>query len=146
MSPSQSISDVADAVQLAVAPVFLLTAVGAILNVLSTRLSRVIDRARLLRERLPVMDAHGQQQARAELYLLSRRRRLVNLAITFGTITALFVCFLIAAAFIASMLQLDASLMVASLFVLAMASLIGSLMFFLVEILASVSSTPIEPQ
>jgi predicted MFS family arabinose efflux permease len=145
MAQSQSLSDVAQVIQLAVAPVFLLTSVGTILNVLSTRLSRVIDRARVLGDRMPGLDAEGKQRARAELQLLQRRRQLVNMAITFGTVSALFVCLLIAAAFIASMLEVDASLVVAALFVLSMASLIGALLFFLSEIVHAVSGTPIEP-
>src|SRR5215211_2831119 len=82
----QPLSEVSHVIQLAVAPVFLLTSVGTILNVLSSRLGRIIDRARVLGDRLPAMDAAGQRQARAELHLLSQRRQLVNLAITSGTV------------------------------------------------------------
>ncbi|HYX92825.1 MAG TPA: DUF2721 domain-containing protein, partial [Myxococcaceae bacterium] len=135
MPQSQPLAEVAHVIQLAVAPVFLLTSVGTILNVLSSRLSRVIDRTRVLGERLPGLDAEAKQRARTELQLLLRRRHLVNLAITFGTMSGLFVCLLIAAAFIASMLGIDASLLVASLFVLSMASLIAALLCFLSEIL-----------
>jgi hypothetical protein len=145
MSQSHPLSEVAQVIQLAVAPVFLLTSVGTLLNVLSARLARVIDRWRVLGERLPKLDATGQKRAREEILLLSRRRRLVNMAITFGTVSALFVCLLIAAAFIASMLRVDASLFVASLFILSMASLIGALLFFLWEILHAVAGTPLEP-
>ena len=145
MPQSQPLAEVAHVIQLAVAPVFLLTSVGTMLNVLSARLSRVVDRTRVLGERVPGLDAEGKRQARAELQLLQRRRRLVNLAITFGTISALFVCLLIAAAFIASMLGVDASLLVASFFVLSMASLIAALLCFLWEILHAVAGVPVEP-
>ena len=42
------LSDITHTIQLAVAPVFLLSALGTTLSVLTTRLSRIIDRARLL--------------------------------------------------------------------------------------------------
>jgi hypothetical protein len=145
MSPSQPLTDVAYVIQLAVAPVFLLTSVGTILAVLSSRLGRIIDRARVLGDRLPGLDARGQQAARAELRLLYRRRRLVNMAITCGTVTALLVCLLIAAAFLAAIVSFDASLLVSTLFVLSMAGFIGALLFFLREVLLAVSSTPIDP-
>jgi hypothetical protein len=145
MPPPHALNDVAEVIRLAVAPVFLLTSIGTILAVLSARLGRIIDRARILGDRLPAMDAHAQQGARAELRLLRRRRHLVNLAITFGTIAALLVCLLIAAAFLAAFISLDASLFVSGLFVLSMASLVGALLFFLREILLAVASTPIDP-
>lgn len=145
MSPTQPLTDVAYVIQLAVAPVFLLTSVGTILAVLSARLGRIIDRARILTDRLPGMDARAQQTARTELRLLYRRRRLVNMAITCGTVTALLVCLLIAAAFLATMLAFDASLLVSALFVLSMAGFIGALLFFLREVLLAVSGTPIDP-
>src|ERR671930_1786951 len=135
MPPSHPLAEVSHVIQLAVAPVFLLTSIGTLLNVLSARLARVIDRTRVLGDRLSGFDAARQQEARAELQLLHRRRRLVNMAITFGTVSALFVCLLIALAFIASMLGVDASLLVASFFVLSMASLIAALLCFLWEIL-----------
>ena len=145
MPPSHPLNDVAEVIRLAVAPVFLLTAMGTILSVLSARLGRIIDRARVLGDRLPGLDTRGQQSARAELRLLHRRRRLINLAITLGTIAALLVCLLIAAAFVAAYVAVDASLLVSALFVLSMASLVGALLFFLREILLAVLSTPIDP-
>ena len=53
MQSDTIIPTVAHVIQMAVAPVFLLTGVGAILTVLTNRLARIIDRARILEERLP---------------------------------------------------------------------------------------------
>lgn len=65
---------VAHAVQLAVAPVFLLTGIGAILAVMTNRLGRVIDRARDLEERLEVASPESLATLRADLAVLSRRQ------------------------------------------------------------------------
>lgn len=134
------LQDVARVIELAVAPVFLLTAIGTVLNVLSSRLARIVDRARVLLER-KAEQTELKGAIETELATLHRRRNLVNLAITFGTTTALFVCILISAAFIGAMLQLDARLAVAILFVVAMFTFIVTLLLFLREILLAVAGT-----
>jgi hypothetical protein len=146
MPPARSLNDVTEVIRLAVAPVFLLTAIGTILSVLSARPGRIIDRARVLADRLQGMDSRTQHGARAEMRVLHRRRRLINVAITFGTVAALLVCLLIAGAFIAVYFSFDASLLISALFVLSLGSLVVALLFFLREILLAVRSTPIDPQ
>ena len=136
--PLEAVSHV---IELAVAPVFLLTAIGTLIGVLSNRLARIVDRARVLLERLETVPDDRKPDIQAELATLHRRRHLVNLAITFGTTTALFVCLLIAFAFTAAMLKLDANLPVAALFVVAMLTFIATLVLFLREILVAVTST-----
>ncbi len=135
MPPLSSPADVAHVIQLSIAPVFLLTALGTILGVLSTRLARIVDRARVLRDRIRALPAPEQAAMRGELRLLARRRRLVNLAITFGVAAALLVCLLIAAGFVGSFLRTNASMVIAALFVLAMVAMVGALVTFLSEIL-----------
>jgi hypothetical protein len=136
------LSAVARVIQLAVAPVFLLTALGTFLGVLSTRLGRIVDRARVLTSRLAKA---APPDVVEELGILARRRKLVNTAITFGTVAALFVCVLIASAFIGSVVMVDTSHFVAGLFIVAMFAFIGALLVFLSEILLSSRSSPIGP-
>src|SRR6266496_6642956 len=83
------IGDIARAIQLAVAPVFLLTAIGTLITALNNRLGRAVDRRRILQERLPGgiaqptprSTAHARDDAivemRAELHRLARRARLI---------------------------------------------------------------------
>ncbi len=47
------VESIAHTIQLSIAPVFLLTALGTFMAVLSTRLGRIVDRARILGDRLP---------------------------------------------------------------------------------------------
>jgi hypothetical protein len=137
--PQEHITDIARTIQLAVAPVFLLTALGTILGVLTSRLSRVVDRARVLVARPP--DAPRDSFApEDELVILNRRRKLVNAAITCATVAALLVCLVIASAFIAFMLERDLSAWMALLFIGAMASFIAALLLFLREIVLTVST------
>jgi MFS family permease len=143
--PDSPISSVARVIQLAVAPVFLLTALGTLLGVFSTRLGRVVDRARRLIERLRDLPEAEQAQTRAELHVLLRRRKLVNSAIGFATGAALMVCLLISVAFIGSVLGKDPSHWVASLFVVAMIAFTGALLSFLAEVLLASWTNRFEP-
>ncbi|HTT70253.1 MAG TPA: DUF2721 domain-containing protein [Anaeromyxobacteraceae bacterium] len=146
MPPTQStIADVAHVIQLSIAPVFLLTAVATTLGVLNTRLARIVDRARVLRERLSARPGPEQERSlRSELGVLARRRRLVNVAITGGVSAALLVCLLIAVAFVGSILRAKVWVLVAVLFVLAMLAVMWALVWFLREIFLAAGSTEIE--
>ncbi len=69
-------------IQLAVAPVFLLTAVAAMIGTVAGRLARIIDRARLLEDRIEAAPAGAlMTSAYAELKQLRLRGRLVNICI-----------------------------------------------------------------
>lgn len=144
MDPDTPLSAVARVIQLAVAPVFLLTALGTFLGVLSTRLGRIVDRARVLTPRARLAKAESSEAA-LELDVLAKRRKLVNVAITFATAAALFVCVLIASAFIGSVVSVDTSNFVAGLFIVAMFAFIGALLVFLSEIFFSSGNSPIGP-
>lgn len=133
--PAESpIADVAHVIQLSVAPVFLLTAVGAILGVLSTRLGRIVDRSRVLADRLAGLAPEARPPLDRELGLLLRRRRLVNMAITCGTCAALMVAGVIASAFLGFLLGWRVAGAVAVLFILAMLFVMAALLLFLREV------------
>ena len=140
------LTHLARTIQLSVAPVFLLTAIGTTLVVLTNRLSRIVDRARILEERLASVPAKEGGAIHMELSTLSRRSKLINLAITFGTICALLICVMIASMFIGVLLSLDLHVMVALLFVTAMFAFIGALLAFLREIFIAVKALQIGMQ
>lgn len=130
MQIAANVSVIASAIQLAVAPVFLLTGIGAILAVMATRLARVVDRFRILSESDGATYTHREQ----EMAMLLRRSGWVHWAISFSTVAALLVCIVIAALFIGSEIRVDPSRVVSLLFISAMLSLILSLLCFLREI------------
>ncbi|HSQ63867.1 MAG TPA: DUF2721 domain-containing protein [Polyangiaceae bacterium] len=72
--PPALLEDVSHVIQLSIAPVFLLTAVGTFINVLSTRLARIVDRARVLRERQTQGDAAARAEVVSELHVLTSGR------------------------------------------------------------------------
>jgi len=121
---------VAHAIQQSVAPVFLLTGVGAILSVLSSRLGRVIDRIRVL----DMIDGDKRTAYLSEIAILLRRARWIHWAISLCTTCALFICIVIAALFIGYELNKDPSGTVSMLFIAAMLALTAGLLCFLREI------------
>ena len=126
---------IAHAIQLAVAPVFLLTGVASILSVLTNRLARIIDRSRILHNRLLSLKLEKQdQEIHDELAVLSQRARLINWAIGLCTACVLLICSVIAILFLGSFIILNISIPIASLFVVAMLCLILALIFFIREI------------
>jgi hypothetical protein len=144
MPPESPIFNVARVIQLSVAPVFLLTALGTLLGVFSTRLGRIVDRWRILLERFRSAEPARAAELEQELDLLRLRRKLVNTAITFAIAAALLVCILIATAFVGSVLHWDFSHPVAGLFIAAMVAFIGALLSFLSEVLIAVGNVRIE--
>ena len=138
------VESVAHTIQLSVAPVFLLTALGTFMAVLGNRLVRIVDRARVLGDRLPDATGASLASVRSELQMLGRRRRLVNFAFTAAVTSALLVCTIIASLFVGSILEVRVSWMAAVLFVAAMLAFITALLLFLREIMMAVASVRID--
>ncbi len=133
MEHTVEIITVAHAIQQAVAPVFLLTGVGAILNVLSGRLARVIDRFRVLDN---MTDSERATHA-IEKAILIHRSSWIRWAIILCTTCALLISIVIAALFIGSELGKDPSTTIAVFFIAAMLALTVGLLCFLREIALS---------
>jgi CRP-like cAMP-binding protein len=133
------LDEIARVIQLSIAPVFLITGIAGLLGVLSSRLGRTIDRARVLANQEDVKRYHE------ELTILSRRAKIIYRAITLSTTSALLVCFVIASLFISAFVRFPVSTVVAVLFIGAMLSLIAALLFFLREVFLATRSLRIGP-
>ncbi len=140
------VSSVAHAIQLAIAPVFLLTAVGAFLGVMTNRLGRVIDRARTLEARLEAATPEQYPPLHSNLKVLSHRSKFINFAITACVVTALLVCAVIAILFFGSYAQVDMTAAVSLIFIFAMLSLMIGLLCFLEEVFMATLNLRIGPK
>jgi hypothetical protein len=130
-----SIEAVAGVIQLAVAPVFLLAGIAGLLGVLSTRLARIIDRARVIERRIPQAKNDEQRTLlRRETQVLWRRIALINWAIRLCIAGALAVCLVIVALFVGDFVAVNIATAVAVLFVLAMVLIVAGLVFLLSEV------------
>jgi len=135
--------DIAHAIQLAVAPVFLFSGVGVLLGVLTNRLARVVDRARKVEESLKVAAPAQVDDAREQLQVASRRARYINVSITLSTIAALLIALVIGLLFASTFVPLNLAAYVAVLFVLAMVALVCALLSFLFEVRIAIAALKI---
>lgn len=138
------LGNIGNTIQLAIAPVFLLTGVGTNLAVLTSRLARIIDRSRVLEERIEVSPEGGHGDAHCELRVLYQRAILINRAITLSTACGLLVCVVIAALFIGGAANFNLGTFIAVCFVTAMFSLIGSFLYLLREIFVATRTLPMQ--
>ncbi len=137
----ENVADITRIIQLAVAPVFLLTAIGTILSALNSRLGRIVDRRRILDDRQRKCASEGAEPSREDVYelgLLGRRISLIYHAIVLAIVCALFVCLLVAGAFLGVFVTFDIARLIGTLFILAMIALIGSLWMLLREVFLAV--------
>jgi hypothetical protein len=133
MNPPELFSDMAKAIQLALGPVFLLAGIAGMLNVMSGRLSRIIDRGRSLTEKPEVIATYKPVEMRNELLMLERRRHITSIAVTMFTVAALLVCLVIVTLFVEVMFILHLNWFIGVLFILATFSLVIGLAYFLRE-------------
>jgi len=133
-----SMHDVAGVIQLAVAPVFLLSAVGITLTVLTNRLARIVDRARNLEDLVKPSDATDLRERQDQLRILARRARLINWSITLSVLCAILVSCVVVALFLRASLEVDLSKTISTLFIAAMLTFIAALIVFLREVFLSI--------
>jgi hypothetical protein len=140
------VARIAHSIQLSVAPVFLLSGIGVLLGVLTNRLARVVDRARPLEEQHETADTAAAEELRRRLRWLAKRARLMNVAITLSTVSALLIAIVVALLFGSTFIQFNLAVPVAALFIAAMASLVGALLAFLLEVRIATVTIRIGPK
>ncbi len=132
-SPSLSVTTVAEIVRLAVAPVFLLSGIGAFLNVCASRLSRIVDRSREVEPLL--LTSRGAEHDRwiGELRILDRRMALVSWATALSVLSALLICLVVSLLFAASLTRTHFGNAIALLFIASMVTIGAGFAVFLLE-------------
>ncbi len=136
----EPITTIAHSIQLSVAPVFLLTGIAGLLNVLAGRLARVIDRARALERALVGEEPNDAAHLHERLHTLATRARWINIAISLCVGSAILVALVVVVLFTSAFWGSDYRGIVAGLFIGAMLALIGGLIFFMREIYLATSS------
>jgi hypothetical protein len=133
-APILNINDVSQAIQLALGPVFLLTGIAATLNVMTGRLSRIIDRARSLSESDTLPLKLSEDAVHREMHALDKRRYLASAAITASTLSALLICLVIVVLFLEVVLVISLKWLVGIFFTSGTVSLVVGLSYFLREV------------
>ena len=139
--------DVGHLIQLAVAPVFLIAGVAATLNVLTSRLARIVDRARPMevdfeRATEPVQRA----DIASRLRVMARRARFMNAAITLTTLSGFLVAIVVLMLFFRAFVGADLSVAIAATFVTSVLCLALAMLSFLVEVRIATVSLRIGPR
>ena len=125
-------NEIAVVIQMAVAPAFLLTGIGAILTVMANRLTRIVDRFRVINEQKNLF--MKKKDKTDELLSLLSRARWTHIAIFLTTVSALLICVLIAMIFIATEVNFNLDQYLSILFIVAMTALVLGLLSFLKEV------------
>ena len=146
MTTNESIPIIQHAIQLAVAPVFLLSGVAALLGVMAGRLARIIDRARDLEQRWTALEEKAVARARVEIANLERRRHLASWSINLCAGAALLVCIVIVTLFFEEFFGTDLKWLAGAQFVGAMIALLGGLSSFLREVYLATHTGRIEAE
>lgn len=134
MQQETGVAAIAHAIQLSVSPVFLLLGIGTMLAVMTNRLARIVDRARVLQRQAAAAGQAADESLVQESATLVRRGRLISLAIALLTAAALLISAIIAILFAGAFLDWDASRIVALLFIGAMFAVFLGLVLFLREV------------
>lgn len=130
---SPEVNQVAQIIQLSVAPVFLLAGIGGFLNVCASRLARVIDRARAV-EKL-VLETRGRDHDRyvREIRILDRRISIINAAIFLSVLSALLICLVVILLFMSELVNAHFGTLIALLFIASMISIGAGFAAFIFE-------------
>ena len=138
------LTDLVPILQMAIGPTILISGVGLLLLSMTNRLGRVIDRSRLLAEGLRKGGSRDHARFASQLEILSRRARLLRLAIILASLSALLAGVLIIALFLAAIVGLEVAALIIALFVSCLGLLIGSLIVFIGDLNLSLLALKLE--
>ncbi len=141
---AMSLDELVPTLQIAVGPVILISGVGLLLLTLTNRFGRVVDRSRLLDRELKTASATEQAALLAQVRILSRRARILRLAIVLAILSALVACLLVMSLFWAVLTGTNAVRFISLLFAGAMLMLVGALTAFLVDTNLSLTALKLE--
>ena len=140
----QSVKELIPVLQTALGPVILISGIGLLLLTMTNRLGRVIDRSRIFSAELRKTSAASRLALESQLCIIWRRARLIRLAITLASISALAAAILIIVLFLTALWQLEMVWFISLLFIVCMASLIASLIIFIHDINRSLAALKLE--
>ena len=128
------VKNIAGLIQLAMAPAFLMVAIGSVLQLFAGRLARVVDRSRVLKEAHPKTKGEAHDLIVRELRGLAKRMKIVNTAILMGVCAAITIGLCIVSLFTMALFHVTLSPVIAGGFILTMTFFIIGLIFFLIEV------------
>ena len=139
-----SVAELIPILQTAIGPVILISGVGLLLLSMTNRLGRVIDTARLLGDKIPLVGDPARSPIEAQLQILWSRARLIRTAIFLASSSALTASLLIIVIFLTALFRSDAAIIIITLFAITMALLVTSLIVFIRDVNKSLTALRLE--
>jgi len=131
---------IAQTIQLALAPVFVLVAIANIMNLLSTRLARLVDRSRHLQQLHKRTEGADHDAVVREIRIVNDRIDLVGRAILMLVLGGLCIGLTVVVLFLEEFLGIDVQAIAAGFFIAAIGCLMWGLLLFLKETRAAAAS------
>lgn len=128
-----SVSTVAEIVRVALAPVFLLSGISAFVNVLASRLARIVDRSRQIEPKLLASRGAEHDRLVGDLKVLDRRMSLINWATGLSVTSAVLTCLVVVLLFAANLIRTHLGTEIAWLFMASMLTIGAGFAVFLIE-------------
>lgn len=124
---------IAQTIQLALAPVFVLVAIGNIMNILSTRLGRVVDRSRVLQQMHATTSGLEHDRVVREIRTVDRRIAMISRAILLLVLSGLTIGLCVALLFVEELFNVNLQQVAAAAFMVAIGLLMSALTLFMRE-------------
>ena len=124
---------IGETIQTALTPVFVLVAIASILNFLTIRLGRVVDRSRELQAFHGTTEGVEHDMVVCEMRALAKRIELVNHAMLMLVLSGLSIGVTVVILFIGGLTEQDLDQIAAGAFILSILLMVIGLVFFLLE-------------
>jgi positive regulator of sigma E activity len=142
--PTTQLHELIPVLQVAVAPVILISGVGLLLLSLTNRFGRAVDRSRHLIREMREASEHDRLRLGKQVEILYRRARLIQASIVFSAVSVLFAALLIIALFVTALMKLEMAMLISILFMCCLGFLICSLLAFIADIHQSLKALKLE--
>jgi hypothetical protein len=142
--PSTPLTELIPVLQVAIAPVILISGVGLLLLTLTNRFGRAVDRTRQIHHEMCEAAAADRPRLANQVEVIYRRARLIQLSIIMGALSALFAAMLILTLFFTALMKWESGVVISLFFVCCLASLVASLITFIMDIRLSLKALKLE--
>ncbi len=142
--PSTPLTELIPVLQVAIAPVILISGVGLLLLSLTNRFGRAVDRTRQIHGQMRQTPASDRPQLANQVEVIYRRARLIQFSIVMGALSALFAALLIVTLFLTALLKWGLAALISVFFIACMMSLVVSLVTFIMDIRLSLIALKLE--
>jgi CBS domain containing-hemolysin-like protein len=142
--PSTPLTELIPVLQVAIAPVIMISGVGLLLLTLTNRFGRAVDRTRQLHHEMRAAVSTDRPRLATQVEVIYRRARLIQLSIIMGALSALFAAVLILALFFTALMKWESAVVISVIFVCCLISLVVSLITFIMDIRLSLKALKME--